>query len=312
MRTLITGATGFLGSHLTELLVGEGGAVAVLVRPRSEIWRIKDFLPRITRIGGDLARIAECRAEIARFAPEVVFHLGWSGVGNAYRNDPRQLDDNIRGTVALARLAIELGCQAFVGLGSQAEYGPHERAVDESVSTTPTTLYGAAKLSAYHLCRVLLTGSAVRFAWLRLFSCYGPKDNPEWLIPDLIRTLALGKRPALTAGEQLWDYVYVADAARAIQCVGRCPHAAGVFNLGSGRSRPLRSVIELIRDMVDPSLPLGFGEVAYRPDQVMHLEADVSKLYRVVGWSPETDLTEGLARTVGWFATTYPLLREAA
>jgi UDP-glucose 4-epimerase len=304
MRAFVTGATGFLGSHLAELLVREGADVAVLLRPGANPWRIHALLPRLETIAGDFTSLEPWEADLARFRPDTVFHLGWHGVGNRHRNDEGQFDRNVHSTVELARLARRVGCRAFVGLGSQAEYGPHEGAIDETASTVPTTLYGAAKLAASHLCRVTLQASDVRFAWVRLFSCYGPKDNPEWLIPSLISDLLDGKRPALTAGRQLWDYVYVTDAVRAIARVGACDRAEGTFNLGSGTAIPLRWIVEAVRDLIDPSLPLGFGEVPYRPDQVMHLEAGVSRLQRLTGWEPKMALADGLTSTVRWLAAT--------
>ena len=94
----------------------------------------------------------------------------------------------------------------------------------------------------------------------------------------------------MTAGEQLWDYLYIHDVARGIVRAMDCEDAKGIFNLGSGRTVRLRSVVEGIRDRIDPSLPLGFGELPYRPDQIMRLEADISKLHRDLGWSPEVSL----------------------
>ena len=168
MRALITGATGFLGSSLAELLVRNGTNVAVFVRPQSDTWRIHRILSDVTCISGDLGNgnLRKTQAEIADFAPDVIFHLAWSGVGNSHRNDELQIDDNLQSTVTLARIAKEIGCRAFIGLGSQAEYGPCQQAISESTPTQPTTLYGAAKLSACHLCRATLMTSAVRFAWM--------------------------------------------------------------------------------------------------------------------------------------------------
>lgn len=302
MRALVTGATGFLGSHLVGHLVRQGNAVAVLVRPGSDRWRIHESLPDVRILEGDLTSVDSWAADAAEFCPETVFHLGWHGVGNRHRNDATQLEGNVQAAVGLARLSVRLGCRAFVGLGSQAEYGPHEGTLDETASTSPTTLYGAAKLAAYHLCRVTLQPTSVRFAWLRLFSCYGPKDNPEWLIPSLISTLLERRLFSLTAGQQLWDYVFVTDAVRAIARVGACDEAQGAFNLGSGTALPLRWIVETVRDLIDPGLPLGFGEVPYRPDQVMHLEADISRLRQIVGWEPQVTLADGLARTIDWLA----------
>ncbi|MBL7372666.1 NAD-dependent epimerase/dehydratase family protein, partial [Escherichia coli] len=104
----------------------------------------------------------------------------------------------------------------FVGMGSQAEYGPVSARLDETVPTRPTTVYGAAKLSTALMLERLAEADGLSFAWLRLFSSYGPKDDLSWLIPYMARRLLAGERPALTPGEQIWDYIYVEDAAAAV------------------------------------------------------------------------------------------------
>ncbi len=301
MRALVTGATGFLGAALVAALVDAGVDVAVIVREHSDMWRLTGQLSRVVLIRGDLAELARLRDPLRDFSPTVVFHLGWHGVGNEARNDFAQVDLNLRSSLVLADLARELGCSAFIGLGSQAEYGPCSRRVNEEVPTLPTTLYGAAKLSCYHLCRTFLSQTSVRFAWLRLFSSYGPRDKTSWMLPYLITTLHQGASPDLTPGEQLWDYIYVDDVCRALLAVAKTETAGGVFNLGSGVARPLRATIEYIRDRVAPSLALGFGKIPYRPDQVMHLEADITRLETVTGWRPQIDHWDGLDRTIAWY-----------
>ena len=122
------------------------------------------------------------------------------------------------------------------------------------------------------------------------------------MIPYLIRALLKGERPALTACEQRWDYLFGPDAADAVWAVARSD-ASGIFNLGAGRAESLRAIVETLRDAIDPKLPLGMGEVPYRPDQVMHLEADISRLTEATGWRPATSLQDGLKQTVAWHST---------
>src|SRR5207237_10718042 len=99
---------------------------------------------------------------------------------------------NLNHTIELLKVAIDCGARHFVGLGSQAEYGPCQGTIDESTSTHPTTLYGATKLSTFHLTDQICRLSRIRFAWLRLFSSYGPLDDPAWLIPSTILALLRG------------------------------------------------------------------------------------------------------------------------
>lgn len=301
MRCLVTGGTGLIGSYLVQLLLENDAEVAVLMRSTSNPWRIKDVLHSLHVITGDLVAIEEAAAAIRKFAPDVVFHLGWYGVGSRYRNDPAQVTQNLYGGLKLLELAQEAGCQRWIGLGSQAEYGPYNGILTENLPTQPVTIYGVAKLCVGLLSQKLCEAYGMDFTWLRLLAAYGPMDDQEHMIPQVILTLLRGEKPSLTLGEQRWDYLYVEDVARAIWQAASHPAAQGIFNLGSGEAYTVRSIVERIRDLIDSDLPLGFGEVPYRPDQVMHLQTNLSRLQQVTSWSPQVGLEEGLRRTVEWF-----------
>ncbi len=302
-RAFVTGASGFVGSHVVEQLLGAGAEVAILCRPDTNLWRLGELDRRVVHIQGDLANPGSYRDALREFGPEIVFHLAWHGVDNTLRNDLSQISANLQATLQLVDAAAEAGALAWIGAGSQAEYGPHMGRIGEDALTRPTTLYGASKLSACHLAGRVAALRGLRFAWLRLFSIFGPKDNPGWMIPRMVRALARGERPALTLGEQRWDYLGVQDAAAAFLAVASSPNAEGIFNLGSGEAPRLRDTIEFIRDLIDPSLPLGFGEIPYRPDQVMVLQADIGRLQSEAGWSPRQSIRDGLRDTVDWYLT---------
>ena len=300
MKVLLTGATGFLGAHLFRRLLRERVEVALLLREHSDTRRIDPITSSATIIRGDLRDLGTANEAIQKFRADTVIHTAWAGVMNKFRNEALQLDDNLMPTINLLRLALDNGCRNFIGLGSQAEYGPANKIISESEPAKPTTLYGATKLATSILAEQLCAQAGARFAWLRVFSTYGPGEDPEWMIPYLIRKLLAGEKPALTACEQKWDYLYAADAAEAIWSVVNS-NASGVFNLGSGQVYTLRHIVEQIRDQIDPALPLGFGEVPYRPDQVMHLQADISRLTAATGWRPLTSLEQGIAEDIVWY-----------
>jgi len=297
-KILVTGGTGFVGARVVRQLVEQGRDVAVLMRASSNSRRIDDLLNRCTVIRGDLAQIEAAGGALTHFSPEAVVHLAWEGVKGADRNSAVQMD-NVVASIKLYQLTEKIGCRHFVGLGSQAEYGQLSGRISETAATSPTTAYGAAKLAAGLVLERTAVASGRPFAWLRLFSSYGPDDDPSWLIPYLIRSLLAGDKPSLTKAEQIWDYMHVNDVAAGVVAAldaGAC----GLFNLGSGQARPLREIILMIRDAIDPSLPLGFGDVPYRPDQVMHLEANITALTSVAPWRPQIDLVEGLTDLVQW------------
>ena len=300
MRCLITGASGFLGSHLARKLVKQGWSVWGLVRPQSNLWRLSEILDRISILRSDLTDLTPVARAIQAIEPEVVFHLAWQGVTGDARNAPAQVTTNVVGSLALFQLVQSAGCRTWVGVGSQAEYGPYAGVLTEDLPTLPITTYGVAKLCVGLLTRKLCDISDIRYVWMRLLAAYGPQDDEQHLIPMVIRQLLSRQRPALTPAEQRWDYLYVDDAAQALYQVALCDSAHGVFNLGSGEAYPVRAIVERIRDLIDPTLSLGIGEVAYRSDQIMHLQADIGRIQKMVGWQPQTSLDEGLKETIGW------------
>jgi len=300
MRCLVTGAAGFLGSHLLSHLLQSGNTVTIILRPATDDRRIRYLLPHVNVIAYDLANIGEVGDRILAAQPEIVFHLAWIGGNNSIKkqNDLSQIADNLPGSMLLLQKCIDAGIRRWIGIGSALEYGNRSGLLHETDTPHPRSLYGISKyalcLAAAKLCEL----SDIECLWIRPFATYGLQDNPSALIPFVIQSLLRGERPPLTAGEQCWDYLYADDAARAMVQLGAAPGARGVFNLASGEAYILRGLIERIRDLINPALPLGFGEIAYPADQIMSLQADVSRLKLASGWSPEVSFEEGARRVI--------------
>lgn len=273
----------------------------VLVRPQSDLRRLSDVLDRIEVLRADLADLSLVSDKLMALHLDTVFHLAWQGVSADNRNDPEQITSNVMGSLALFSTVQWAGCHCWVGVGSQAEYGPYSYALTENLPTKPVTAYGVSKLCVGMLTQKLCELAGCRYVWFRLLATYGPKDDDRHLIPSTIRQLLAGKRPTLTPGEQKWDYLYVEDAAEAILRAATTPGTTGVYNLGSGLAYSVHDIVGLIRDIIDPSLPLGIGEIPYRNDQAMLLQADISKLTRDTGWTPHTPLEIGLKQTIEWY-----------
>lgn len=303
-RVFVTGATGFLGSAVARALVCHGFDVCVLLRHSANTWRLGRELKQMEVLYGTLQHAGSYFAGLDAFRPDTVMHCAWHGVSKSCREDPAQVRTNICGSAELLWAAIRAGCDTFIGVGSQAEYGRYEVAIDEDHPTRPESLYGAAKLATLSIVEQIARQHEVRFAWLRVFSVYGPGDAPDTLLSVLVNHLLKKRRPMLTSAEQQWDYLFVDDAADAFLAVGKTTQASGVFNLGSGEAQPLRDIITQVRNLIDPSLPLGFGDLTSSLHAWRCCRPLVGRFQAATGWSATTPLLEGLSRTVEWHKQT--------
>lgn len=272
----------------------------MLLRPESDPWRIADILDRVEHIVGRLSEPAGLMQPLAGFKPDVVYHLGWYGSGQSGRDDRSRQQANVADAITVGHLAADAGALTWVGLGSQAEYGPTQMVLDESTQARPVTEYGSAKLSAGRLTHDLCAARSLRHVWLRLLTAYGPADRADYLIPHVILSLLRRRRPSLTDGSQPGDFLHVTDACAAIRAAGVTESCSGTYVLASGDHRPVREVALTIRDMIDPRLEIGLGEVI--PNRApVGLRGDPRALENATGWSPKVPLQAGLAGCVEWY-----------
>ena len=300
-RAVITGSTGMIGMALTQYLLVLDISVTVLIRPNSPK---RDQLPKsdkITILEVDLSNLSSIEAFKDTNDPiDAFFHLGWGGTFGEARDDMYVQNLNIKYTLDAVHLAHRLGCQVFVGTGSQAEYGRVEGKLQDSTPTFPENGYGIAKLCAGQMSRIECKKLGIRHEWVRILSVYGPKDGYDTMIMTGIKELLKGERPVFSEGEQLWDYLYVKDAARALYLIALKGRDGAIYPLGSGQARPLKEYMLLLASTIDPKALIGIGEVPYREKQVMYLCADISQLTKDTGFLPEITFEEGIKETVNW------------
>lgn len=297
---VVTGPTGAVGLALCRELLCRGWQVFAVVHPGSLRADRLPVHPSLHRIECDMSR-ADRLPELIPGGARVLYHLAWGHTTGDGRNDMLAQNENVRYTIEHIQAAKELGCDTFVGTGSQAEYGRVQGLLKPDTPCFPENGYGMAKLCAGQMSRVEAEKLKIRHIWVRILSIYGPGDNDRAMIPELIGALLRGECPSLTPGKQLWDYLYSEDAANALAALAEKGKSGCVYPLGSGQARPLREYVEILRDLIDPTLPLGFGERPYAPRQVMHLQADISSIVRDTGYMRVTPFAQGAAATIAWY-----------
>jgi UDP-glucose 4-epimerase len=293
-RIFVTGAGGFLGAATVRAALAAGHEVVALARNSTE--RLTAISEPLTLVKGDVADRARMAALFDEHRPGVVVHAAWSGLAGGERHATAQFAQ-VETCWRLAETAAAAGVRKFVGIGSQDEYGSISGRISETCAPRPTSHYGAAKAAAAILSAEVCRAAGLDFAWLRLFAIYGPDDAEHWLIPSITRQLVSGVRPRTTEGTQLWDYLYIDDAARGVVAAG-VTAAQGVFNLSSGSAVAVREIVTLLRDYAAPEMELTFGEIPFRANQIMHLEGANERLMEATGWTPQIPLRDGLSRTV--------------
>lgn len=294
MKAVITGATGMIGSSLIRLLLKENFDVVAIVRPNSK--KIDNIPGNVEIIECDLSNLLSLSSEISN--ADMFFHFGWTGTLGSSRDDTYMQLDNIQYTLDAVKLAKEIGCNTFVGAGSQAEYGFSEDKLAPDTPTNPVTGYGIAKYSAGKLSRILANQLGLKHCWGRILSVYGSGDNPNTMVSACIRAISNNEPFDTTNGDQLWDYLYSEDCARAFYLIAKNGKDGEVYTIGSGNTMPLRRYIEIIRDLINPDFEVGFGNIDYYPNQVMYLCADISKLTEDTGFEVEFTFEEGIKKTI--------------
>lgn len=266
-------------------------------RPGSENIRYLPKAENFRILERDLSGLRELSGMVAG-SFDGFFHLGWAGSFGRERDSAALQLANVQNTLDAVDAAKDLGCGFFLGAGSQAEYGLLNAAANEDTPLRPVTMYGAAKLSAGALSRVRAAQRGIKHVWTRIFSVYGPFDEPRTLIYYTINTLLRRETPSLTAGTQIWDYLYSGDAARALAMAAENGKGGETYCIGGGKARPLREYIETIRDIVSPGAALGFGKIPFSPTGPGYLATDISRLERDTGFAPAVPFAEGIQKTL--------------
>lgn len=306
-RAVITGPTGVVGSALVRALSRTGTELLLLVREGSpNNARIRAISEELMKEGAPPIIMRECSLHHMRdmendtgVTYDVFYHLSWGGTKGKDRFDPYIHNKNVEYALDAAALAKRLGCSCFVGAGSQAEYGRSDARLSPDTPTHPENAYGIAKLCAGQMTREYAHMLGMRHVWTRILSVYGPNDGEKTLITYLVNSLLHGERPAMTAGGQIWDYVYSEDAAEALAAVGERGKDGETYLIASGQERTLKEYVLELREVLAPDAEIGFGEIPYGERQVMNLTADISKTTEDTGWVPRISFAEGIKRMAG-------------
>jgi dTDP-6-deoxy-L-talose 4-dehydrogenase (NAD+) len=295
MRVLVTGAGGFIGTHLVRWLAAANHHVVAVDRSAEALARIAADVRTGESRALDLADQEATRRLLADFRPDALVHLAWYANPTDYLTSKANLA-SLSMTTGLIDAALTVGCRKIVVGGSCVEYAVKDGLLRESDATNPRTLYAACKRAACQVAQALAADAGADLAWGRIFHVHGPGEDSRRLIPWVASQLRSGVPVDLTDGTQIRDHLHVADVASGLGSLLQ-PGASGIYNICSGEPVTLKTVLQMVAGIVGGDSLLRFGAVPRRPTETMFLAGDSTRL-RALGWLPRFSLKAGLEDTL--------------
>jgi len=304
---LVTGAAGFIGSHLSERLVALGATTRALVQYNSTAtWGWLDTSPAKEHVEvflGDVQDRDSLRAALK--GVDIVFHLAaLIAIPYSYNAPISYVRTNVEGTLNVLQASLDAGAQLVVHTSTSEVYGTARQVpISEDHPLQGQSPYAASKIGADQMAQAFHLSFGLPVATIRPFNTYGPRQSARAVIPTII-TQAL-TQPTVRLGNlaPTRDFSYVADTVTGFIRIAEYPEAVGqVINIGSGQEISIGELAKTILELVRSQIPLLTDENRLRPEnsEVDRLLADNNKAQALLGWSPQYTLKDGLTRTINW------------
>ncbi|MBQ0097576.1 MAG: NAD(P)-dependent oxidoreductase [Oscillospiraceae bacterium] len=299
-KVIVTGANGFIGTSLLELMSKEDVLIFAIIKDESEdISKIKDY---------DNVKIIYCDFNYIEKLPNLItdrdidycIHLAWAGsFGDARADYDCQLN-NVKATLDLIEVLKEMKVKRFVGAGTLAEKDVLNYHMTDGATPNAVSIYGIAKLTNQLMTKALCSKYGIEHIWCYLSNTYGVGNTTNNFVNMASRKMIRGERASFTSGEQTYDFVYITDTVKAINCVAKFGKKNCSYYLGSTKERPLKEYIKIIKDTVDPHIELYLGEVPFNGKALSCENYSAEKLVEHTGFVPSVDFEDGIKKTVEW------------
>lgn len=296
-KVIITGADGFIGSNLIKKLVENNIEVWAVVYPNSITKERVNNLENVHCIECDIQELVEHCSEFPKDA-DVFYHFAWQGVNAADRDNLELQLININLCLLCIRFAGIIKAKKFLLPGSTSEYLYYGKPINEYAIPSPQNAYGSVKVALRYLAKQYAEQFDLDFNYVVITGIYAADRKDNNVIFYVIDKLLRGEKPAVTKLEQLWDYVNIKDVISALILIGDKGKKNAFYAVGHGDNQPLYKYIEVIRESIAPTSPIGIGEIPYVNDVLPSSCIDLSAIYNDTGFIPEIDFKEGIKEVI--------------
>ncbi len=320
MKYLVTGADGFIGSHLVEYILKQGGSVRALSMYNSfNSWGWLENICDISKVevvSGDIRDPHFCRTIVKEI--DVVFHLAaLIAIPYSYAAPESYVDTNVKGTLNICQAALDAGVKKIIHTSTSEVYGTAKYVpIDESHPLQPQSPYSASKIAADSMAMSFFNSFNLPLVIARPFNTYGPRQSARAVIPSIIIQIASGmKEIKLGDVSPTRDFNYVEDTCRGFWLLSQCQEALGkVVNIGSNSEISVQDTLELIKRIMKSDVQFIIDEARIRPknSEVHRLWCDNTLINRLTGYTPEVAMELGLTRTVQWFTSPENIVKYKA
>ena len=298
-RAIVTGATGFIGTHLVKTLLERGVEVwAIVPDPENLDWENSGKLHPIRADFSQFGRLPEL---IGERGFDVCFHLAWSGTwGKPFADYALQLN-NAKAACDMTVQAAKLGCRRFILISTIVQLEAMKYMLSDEGKPRISCIYGTAKNTAAMLCRIQAVQLGIEWNLAVLSSVYGVGDRSRMIENVLIESFSAGVRPKLVTGENYYDCTYVEDIVSGLVAIAERGKADKTYYVGHRELKTFREIVSEIRDILAPEMELTFGEY---PDStpIDYSLINIDALYNDTGFEPRVSLNEGITRTAQWLS----------
>ena len=318
-RVLVTGAAGFIGSHLVRRLLRDGAEVFAMTSAVSSVppVRLTDVLDDVRIVEANLTDRSALEHLARTVRPEFVAHLGaYTHVGKSFVRVDENVSANVAGTVNLLQ-ALQGEYERFVNTGTSEIYGDVPVPFAEDCAVNPVSPYSVSKYAAERLRACSTAANDWPIVCLRPFNAFGPWQTADRVIPEIIVTALKGRPLEMTGGTQTREFNFVEDLVDGFVAALVTPEAEGsVINLGCGEEISMRALATRILGLMGDPIEPKFGALAERPTEIARMYCDNERARIILGWSPAHTLDTGLDLTISWyrdrFAEGHPFLAGTA